>query len=415
MKKINKTQVFTDNKTINLMLDEVDYKDGLKIADISCGDGAFIKEIIKRTKTNFDKIYGFDIDDKVLNKKLNANIYKTKDSLTDNKIINGKFDIIIGNPPYLGYNECHKQKFPFFKKIKSKEIRLNNIFGINFHSTPLNPKKYSPKPNLFSFFIALGLKALKDKGILALLIPKTLLNSTDLDTLRYYLAKEVSILKIITFKQEIFKEKTSSMVIVIKKEKPENNHKVLIEDCLYDQEMLLNEHENWNIFLNNNYEIIKKYRNKTKDLSEYYTHKTTQEFLFDKGMVFGKNIIIPQGSQGLKVFEKKYRIIWRYMNYDGFYFEQSNEVIGSNYCIISSDNYDELLYLFHVLNSSLTNKIIDVLFKIEGEKDILLGIKAIKKHIRVPLLLNDKQTIIKMIKNNEKKEEIDKLISNILL
>ena len=49
-----------------------------------------------------------------------------------------------------------------FDLIKKKQVQLNDIFGVNLHSIPNNRKKYPPKPNLYAFFIALGLVLLKE-------------------------------------------------------------------------------------------------------------------------------------------------------------------------------------------------------------------------------------------------------------
>ena len=80
------------------------------------------------------------------------------------KISRRRFDYVIGNPPYVSYNECSKQSLLTFELIKKGKVQLSNIYGVNLHSIPNNPKKYAPKPNLYAFFIALGLALLKDNG-----------------------------------------------------------------------------------------------------------------------------------------------------------------------------------------------------------------------------------------------------------
>ena len=66
------------------------------------------------------------------------------ESLQENGIRRERFDYVIGNPPYIGYNECCKQKIEFTQKIKDHEdvsITLGNVYGMNLHSTPNNGKK----------------------------------------------------------------------------------------------------------------------------------------------------------------------------------------------------------------------------------------------------------------------------------
>ncbi|MBI4712214.1 MAG: N-6 DNA methylase [Planctomycetes bacterium] len=115
-----------------------------------------------------------------------------------------RFDYVISNPPYVGYNECAKQKVLIFKLMKQGKVKLSDIYGVNLHSTPDNQKKRPPKPNIYALFIALGLSLLKDNGKICYIIPQTLLTSGDHDTLRYHLSKFTTIEKIITFSGKMF-------------------------------------------------------------------------------------------------------------------------------------------------------------------------------------------------------------------
>ena len=129
------------------------------------------------------------------------NLEETKKSLgREGEIPRRRFDYVIANPPYVGYNECCKQKVLIFELIKKNKAKLNNLYGVNLHSTPNNRKKYRPNPNFYAFFIALGLALLKENAKLCYIIPQTILFAGDLDVLRYHLAKYVTIEKIIIFR-----------------------------------------------------------------------------------------------------------------------------------------------------------------------------------------------------------------------
>ncbi len=106
-----------------------------------------------------------------------------------------RFDFVVANPPYIGYNQCCKQKMKFTQKIKNKDdnISLGNVYGVNLHSIPNNRKKYAPKPNLYAFFIALGLALLKRNGKMCYIIPQTILSNGDNDVLRHHLANNTTI------------------------------------------------------------------------------------------------------------------------------------------------------------------------------------------------------------------------------
>ncbi len=235
-----------------------------------------------------------------------------------------RFDYVIGNPPYVSYNECSKQKVLIFELMKKGNAKLNNIYGVNLHSIPGNKKKYAPKPNLYAFFIALGIALLKDGGRLCYIIPQTILTAGDLDVLRYHLAKYTTIEKILTFSGKMFVGRgirqnkpvaTSSLIFVISKKTPSQLHQVEIinntdsnenvEDVLKNilngknkkierkkilQIKLLQNVNNWNFIKQSKkfLDFYEEYKRNTEDISVYYEHSLAQKrfgsrFYFDIG------------------------------------------------------------------------------------------------------------------------------------
>jgi type I restriction-modification system DNA methylase subunit len=384
-----------------------------------------------------------------------------------------RFDFVIGNPPYVSYNECCKQGvliFTLIKAGKNKLADLSDIYGVNLHSVPENPKRYAPKPNLYAFFIALGLALLKDNGSLCYIIPQTVLINSDLDVIRFHLAKYYTIEKIITFSNNLFisrglrQEKvvvTSSLIFVVRRSAPAKYHRVeiisykdtttQIKDTLQNirtghkigkknilQRKLLENVANWNFIKHDKgfLDFYDAYKRRSEGISIYYTHAWAKrhfgsKFYFDKGLVFAKSDIherrisgrddfqlvelkahkyllsrvnrfvdetkirIPQGSQGIIAYKQKHKIVWSYMNFSHFYFSSDNIVIPYNFVIISSNCKHELVYLMALLNSRVTGLLISRLFRIEKEAKltILLGIKLIKEHIRVPRMDMAKQEL----------------------
>ncbi|RLC46877.1 MAG: hypothetical protein DRH57_05200, partial [Candidatus Cloacimonadota bacterium] len=238
------------------------------------------------------------------------------------KISRYRFDYVVGNPPYVSYNECSKQGVLVFDLMKQKKIKLNDIYGVNLHSTPDNHKKYSPKPNLYAFFIALGIALLKDNGRLCYIIPQTLLTAGDLDVVRYHLAKFTTIEKIITFSGKMFVGRglkqnrpipTSSLIFVVSRRQPDYLHQVEIinykypdddiEKCLKNilkakkinkkkilQNKLLENVANWNFIKQSKkfLDFYDKYKKNTEDIAIYYNHAWAEQefnsrFYFDPG------------------------------------------------------------------------------------------------------------------------------------
>lgn len=384
-----------------------------------------------------------------------------------------RYDFVIGNPPYLGYNECCKQKM-LFTQLKD-DIHMDNIFGINLNSVPGKKKSYSPKPNLYAYFIALGIALLKPNGRMCYIIPQTILTSSDLDVLRYYLSsKNILLEKIVTFSGKLFVGRgiksqkpiaTSSLILVVSKKAAkdnstitvvnyhENSNTTCIEDILkskkkttvkFQQKMLHENIENWKFLIENEEEtkFVEKYISKSVSIENFRQHLPNGNYdlvQFDKGTVFDKNEIrqeeafwhlvkktenqinigtenylpdeavrYPKGSQGRGIFLNKYKIIWRYMNYDNFYFSDQKIMVDFNWVIISSDDKNEILFLLSILRSKLSQKIIAHYLKLENEKSINLGIKSVKQFIRIPKITESNNHIkTEIIKQTQKMLDLE--------
>ena len=252
-------------------------------------------------------------------------------SLQENGIKRERFDYVIGNPPYIDYNKCCTQKLVFTQKITDKNdsyITMGNVYNVNLHSIPKKRKKYPPKPNLYAFFIALGLALLKDKAKMAYIIPQTILTAKDLDVLRYHLAYFTTIEKIITFEGKMFIGRglkqnkpiaTSSLIFVIRNSKPNKNHNIKIVNYKpysekkgvdfteyinsenkkikkIKQNDLQNNILNWSFIKYEQYfaDLVINY-NKNKDGMEiYYDHilaesKFKNRFIFDIGFIINSS------------------------------------------------------------------------------------------------------------------------------
>lgn len=383
-----------------------------------------------------------------------------------------RFDFVIGNPPYISYNECSKQKILFFELIKQGKAKLNDVYGVNLHSTPFKRKKYPPKPNFYAFFIALGLSLLKDNGKLCFIIPQTVLTETDYDVIRYHLAKYTTIEKIIIFPNALFvgrglKQKnnvtTSSLIFVISKNTPSliNQAEIMIHKGLETEveelfqniknkkkidvkkikqnDLLLNV-GNWSFvkFPELLRDLFSFYNNNNLNISLYYENtesvlKLKSKFYFDVGYILNNKYItrdigsknffslidykhfngysnftpttfypsdeskikLPKNSQGYKTLKPKYKIIWPKLYSHKFFFTEQNVLPSMSHSqIISSENKEEILYLFSLLNSKLNVLIFDSLFQLNNEQyGSFLVISRIKEFIKVPKIGEDNQFV----------------------
>ncbi len=402
-----------------------------------------------------------------------------------------RFDFVIGNPPYVGYNECSKQDVLVFNLLKKGEVSLGDIYSVNLHSIPNTRKKRPPKPNLYAFFIATGLVLLKDNGKLCYIIPQTILTAGDLDVLRYHLAKFTTIEKIITFSGKMFIGRgikqnkpvaTSSLIFIVSRKVPSRLHQVeivnyeksgdSIEDTLQNildgkridrkkilQSKLLQNVANWNFVKQGKafWGFCEAYKRNTENMGIYYNHamaehKFKSKFYFDIGYNINEKIMLkhPEGkglifsypdlkdnfstikefrgywpnirsgtskyiikllkaNQGYNLLDSPHKIIWSYANPKKFHFTSTPVIWARNQiCAIGSKNKKELLYLFAILNSKVTNVILNSHLKSEQEKDLLVSITAVKEFVRVPRISDHTQFIKdEIIKRTEEMLELE--------
>lgn len=157
--------VFTSPLVVQFMLDKVGYTpnndlSSIRILEPSCGNGEFVEEIAKRLIVS-SRLYGFDpveafeknvcafdIDAEKVSKcrtriaqlGMNSNNIQVEDFLkTDIE----EMDIVVGNPPYIRYENIPKEMLEYCKKV--------------FHTFHYRCDLYVP-------FYEKSLAALKDKG-----------------------------------------------------------------------------------------------------------------------------------------------------------------------------------------------------------------------------------------------------------
>lgn len=249
-----------------------------------------------------------------------------------------RFDFVIANPPYVGYNESSSQGVLIFNLLKEQKVKLNDVYGVNLHSIPARRKKYAPKPNLYAFFIALGLALLKDNAKLCYIIPQTILTAGDLDVLRYHLAKFTTIEKIITFGGKMFIGRglkqnrpvaTSSLIFVVRRCQPDGRNYVEIINCKDTsdelettlqniregrkigkkkllQGKLLENVANWNFIKQEKsfLDFYDTYKQSAESISIYYDHalaeyKFKHRFYFDIGFTLNPNEIRKKAGEDL--------------------------------------------------------------------------------------------------------------------
>ncbi len=242
----------------------------IDIIDISCGTGSFLisvievlVEVLKTLSKDFEirsivkNIYAADIQGRALeiyaliifdylleyglelSEIPSLNILCT-DSLLEEQLFDKTFDIVIGNPPYVG-EKGNKELFSIYRESL--------------------PEYYEGKMDLFYFFIYKGLELLKDDGIFSYLTSNYFVTADGASKLRKYLRENVSFVRLINFDEcKLFKEAKGmhNLIFTLSKKNIESakiqyidksNKEFRKEDIYYEKyltakEMLFSEDDN---------------------------------------------------------------------------------------------------------------------------------------------------------------------------
>ena len=239
-------RIYTPDYIVNNILDLSGYY-GSKILkkhviDNSCGDGAFICEIVKRyceealslgtSLTDLScelatYVHGIEIEEKewkkcILNANDTASLFGVgsvdwdiicADALHTKKY-NGKMDFVLGNPPY---------------------VRVHNL-GESFYDIKQFTFSQGGMTDLFIVFYEIGLKMLNANGVLGYITPSSFFNSLAGSYMRKFLVEKNLIEKIVDLKHyQAFSATTYTTIVILK-----NNHSSnTIEYFQYDEKNLI--------------------------------------------------------------------------------------------------------------------------------------------------------------------------------
>lgn len=221
-------QVFTPDYLVANILDEAGYTgdDILQkhCIDNSCGDGAFICEIIRRYIIAFKKkyqtldgiekdlttyIHGIELDptayacclENIANLLSNFNLHNISidliqgDTLTIHSF-DGKMDYVVGNPPYV--------------RVHNLENNFNAVKSFHFANSGMT--------DLYLVFFEIGLNMIKPGGKLCYITPSSWINSIAGSALRKYILSHKNLISVIDLGHyQAFKATTYTMISLFQK------------------------------------------------------------------------------------------------------------------------------------------------------------------------------------------------------
>lgn len=183
-------------------------QDKISILEPSVGDGSFLKSIDRLkllTKYNNINITALDINQDELNKAekvlshLNYNkSFECCDFLAYSKNTQDRYNLIIGNPPYIKKNRLNESQISICQEIHQEaKLSTNSI------------------KNIWTAFFVKSMQLLDENGILAFVLPAELLQVKFAEELRNYIQTQFERIEIYTFSNLLFECKGQDTIVLI--------------------------------------------------------------------------------------------------------------------------------------------------------------------------------------------------------
>lgn len=182
----------------------------LDILEPSCGDGVFLRAI-QQGSYKYKSITAIEYDE--------AESVKAKSIKLDNtKVLhedfykffnrsNEKYDLIIGNPPYIRYQYFNKEQ----QELASQIFRQADL-------------KYSKLSNAWVSFIIGSSLRLKETGKIGFVVPAEILQVSFAKQLRNFLAHFYNKINIVSFEKLVFPDIQQEVVLLLCEKNHSNTH-----------------------------------------------------------------------------------------------------------------------------------------------------------------------------------------------
>ncbi|OKY78335.1 MAG: Adenine-specific DNA methylase [Candidatus Methanohalarchaeum thermophilum] len=183
-------QYFTPGLISDFMVDLIDHEKNCRVLDPAAGKGVFLSSLVKK---GFENIAGYEIDGSLENKS-QVDI-KNRDYLRTSLKV--KFDVIIGNPPYVRWRNIPEE----IREDFEKEYWENKINGLS---------------DLLYSFLFRSVDKLREEGELIFLTPTFWLQNQHASSVRDYFIKNGYLDLIVSFNEMKICKNASTSYMVFK-------------------------------------------------------------------------------------------------------------------------------------------------------------------------------------------------------
>lgn len=178
----------------------------VEILEPSCGDGVFLESVIDHSDGIPIKCTAIELLEREAQIAKERTFYNPDINIIvgdfyeqyEKSLKNKKFDVIIGNPPYIRYQYLTNEQ---------RETQANILVE--------NGMKSNKLINAWVSFVVASVRMLNMNGKIGLVIPAELLQVAYAEDLRLYLLKNLSKLTIVTFEELIFPNVQQEVVLLL--------------------------------------------------------------------------------------------------------------------------------------------------------------------------------------------------------
>ncbi len=182
----------------------------LDILEPSCGDGVFLEEI-KKGNYDYNSVNAIEFDEVEAKKSSQIGLQKSNIINADfHKFCmntNQRFDLIVGNPPYIRYQYFDKEQQEYAAKIFKKA----NL-------------KYSKLTNAWVSFVIGSSLLLKEKGKIGFVLPAEILQVSYAQPLREFLTNFYNRINIVSFEKLVFRDIQQEVVLLLCEKNGSRSH-----------------------------------------------------------------------------------------------------------------------------------------------------------------------------------------------
>jgi len=171
------------------------------ILEPSCGDGVFLEQI-QKNKISYRSVSAIEIEPEEAQKADKIKLKRKKIIISDfNEFCintNSRFDLVIGNPPYIRYQ--------YFDKTHQKAAE--KVFlraGL----------KFTKLTNIWVSFVVGATQLLKNKGKIGFVLPAEILQVSYAKELRNFIAQQFNKINIISFEKLVFPNIQQEVVLLL--------------------------------------------------------------------------------------------------------------------------------------------------------------------------------------------------------